>query len=221
MANEVSFAERVIKQRIARLENELDPIVKPTVSFGDFSCQVDPKDYDADAKLRLWGVAFCPPDERPDIKSELFRLKILAVSNPAEAYREVRYVTGAVNRLLDLLPPKPASRDIPTPKEKRLNDAIQFVNAFHERNQVVANKIPVLRARLMEQNEHHQRALKEQDLGMIVGIFEFDCPKCKQRHQIGVLLHEWVARKTYIREIYCSPNSSPYFAAFELEGIEG
>jgi len=216
-----SFAESVIKRRIRELEEELEPTIKPTVGFGQLTGKVDPRDLEVIAKLDKYGCAYEPPLERPEVKAELNRLRLLEVANPGLAYREVTYAQP--NRLIDLvgLPPKPAKESAPTPKAKRIQDEMQRIEDFHRTNKVLAKhlQVPVLKARLVEFNEHHKQALKEQVLEMPVGIFEFTCPYCGKQHQIGATIAEWHLRKTFVRAIYCTPRGSEHRLAFELEGI--
>jgi len=221
MPEAMSFAESVIKRRIRELEEELEPTIKPTVGFGELTSKVAPRELEIKAKLDKYGCAYEPPLERPEVKAELNRLRLLEVTNPALAYREVTYAQP--NRLIDLvgLPPKPAKESAPTPKEKRIQDEMQRIEDFHRVNRILSKnlQVPVVKARLIECNEFHKQALKEQVLEMPVGIFEFTCPYCGKPHQIGATIAEWHLRKTYIRSIYCTPNGSQHRLAFELEGI--
>jgi len=216
-----SFAESVIKRRIRELEEELEPTIKPTVGFGELTGKVDPRELEVKAKLDKYGCAYEPPLERPEVKAELNRLRLLEVVNPALAYREVTYAQP--NRLVDIvgLPPKPAKESAPTPKAKRIQDEMQRIEDFHRTNKVLTKhlQVPVLKARLVEFNEFHKQALKEQVLEIPAGIFEFVCPYCGKPHQIGATIAEWHLRKTFVRSIYCTPNGSQHRLAFELEGI--
>ena len=218
MPEAMSFAERVIKRRICELEQELEPTIKPTVGFGELTGKVDPRELEVKAKLDKYGVAYEPSLERPEVKAELNRLRLLEVTNPGLAYREVTY--GQPNRLLDLvgLPPKPAKESAPTPKAKRIQDEMQRIENFHRVNRILSKnlQIPMVKAKLIEFNK---QALKEQVLEMPVAIFEFTCPYCGKQHQIGATIAEWHLRKTFVRAIYCTPRGSEHRLAFELEGI--
>jgi hypothetical protein len=98
------------------------------------------------------------------------------------------------------------------------------IENFHYTNELRRKRgveaIPVLKARLVEQNEFHKQAIEEGDPWGTAGIFEFRCPNCGQDHLIGVSVPEWHSRKTLPKTIHCTPYGSAYSFAFELEGIE-
>jgi hypothetical protein len=97
------------------------------------------------------------------------------------------------------------------------------IENFHYTNELRRKRgveaVPVLKARLVEQNEFHKQAIEEGDPWSMAGIFEFQCPYCKQTHLIGVSVPEWHSKKTLPKDIYCTPNGSGHRFAFEL-GIE-
>jgi hypothetical protein len=128
--------------------------------------------------------------------------------------------------LLDWLPKKPErSSDRATyDRTKLLQDIMGRIENFHYTNELRRKRgveaVPVLKARLVEQNEFHKQAIEEGDPWGTAGIFEFRCPHCGQKHLIGANVPEWHARKTLPKEVYCSPNGSRHLLAFELEGID-
>ena len=214
---------RTVLGAIKHFENELDP-PKPLVYAGnDFGVKLhnDRHDWRAQRWTDEFGAASRPPLERPELKATVDRLKLLAITNPAEAVREANYLLGATNPLLDMLPPKKP----PAPKSQtaRLQEAILRIDTFHRTNKVLAQSLrtPILKAKLVEQNSHHLQSLEEGDPNLIAGVFEFTCPKCGQKHLIGATVAEWHARKTFAKPVYCTPNGSQHSFAFELEGIEG
>jgi hypothetical protein len=128
-----SFAESVIKRRIRELEEELEPSIKPTVGFGQLTGKVDPRDLEVIAKLDKYGCAYEPPLERPEVKVELNRLRLLEVANPALAYREVTYAQP--NRLIDLvgLPPKPQKKVLQPRKQSEFKTKCSALKTSTER----------------------------------------------------------------------------------------
>jgi hypothetical protein len=136
-------------------------------------------------------------------------------------------LSGATNPLLDWLPKKPErSSDRATyDRTKLLQDTMGRIENFHYTNELRRKRgveaVPVLKARLVEQNEFHKQALEEGDPWGTAGIFEFRCPNCGQKHLIGVNVPEWHSRKTLPKVIHCTPHGSAHLFAFELEGIEG
>jgi hypothetical protein len=220
---------REVIEQIKHLETELNP-PKPFVFVSkDFGIarHSDPEDYRAQRWSAAFGAATKPPEERPELKATADRLKLLAVTNPAEALREANYLSGATNPLLDWLPKKPErSSDRATyDRTKLLQDTMGRIENFHYTNELLRKRgieaVPVLKARLVEQNEFHKQALEEDDPWGTAGIFSFQCPNCGQKHLIGVSVPEWHSRKTLPKAIHCTPNGSGHKFAFELEGIEG
>jgi hypothetical protein len=227
MFGRLEVPREVIKQ-IKRIESELDP-PKPFVQAGEKFGIVqhnDPDDLRAQRWAKEFGAATKPPDERPELKATANRLKLLAVTNPAQALREANYLSCATNPLLDWLPKKPErSSDRATYDRTKLRqDTMERIENFHYTNELLRQRgvkaVPVLKARLVEQNEFHKQAIEEGDPWGIAGIFEFKCPHCGQKHLIGVSVPEWHSRKTLPKEIHCTPNGSAHLFAFELE-IEG
>jgi hypothetical protein len=220
---------REVIELIKRIETELDP-PKPLVQAGEKFGIVrhnDPDDLRAQRWVKEFGAAARPPDERPELKATANRLKLLAVTNPREALREAQYLSCTVNPLLDWLPKKPErSSDRATyDRTKLLQDTMGRIENFHYTNELRRKRgveaVPVLRARLVEQNEFHKQAIEENDPWGTAGIFEFRCPNCGQKHLIGVSVPEWHSRKTLPKAIHCTPYGSAYSFAFELEGVEG
>jgi len=218
----------VIKQ-IKHIESELDP-PKPLVQAGEkfgITRYNDPHDFRAKRWSAEFGAATKPPEERPELKATADRLKLLAVTNPAEALREANYLSCATNPLLDWLPKKPErSSDRATYDRMKLRqDTMERIENFHYTNELRRKRgveaVPVLKARLVEQNEFHKQAIEEGDPWGMAGIFKFRCPHCGQDHLIGVTVPEWHSRKTLPKAIHCTPYGSAYSFAFELEGIEG
>jgi hypothetical protein len=227
MFGRLEVPTEVIKQ-IKHIESELDP-PKPFVQAGEKFGIVqhnDPDDLRAQRWAKEFGAATKPPDERPELKATANRLKLLAVTNPAQALREANYLSCATNPLLDWLPKKPErSSDRATyDRTKLLQDTMGRIENFHYTNELLRQRgvkaVPVLKARLVEQNEFHKQALEENDPWGTAGIFEFSCPNCGQKHLIGVSVPEWHSKKTLPQDIYCTPNGSGHRFAFELEGIE-
>jgi len=219
---------REVIEQIKRIETELDP-PKPFVQVGEnfgITRYTDPHDLRAKRWSEAFGAATKPPEERPELKATVDRLKLLAVTNPAQALREANYLSGATNPLLDYLPPKPErSSDRATyDRTKLLQDTIARIENFHYTNELRRKRgveaVLVLKARLVEQNEFHKQAIEEGDPWGTAGIFEFRCPNCGQKHQVGASTAEWFSKKTLPRDIYCTPNGSGHRFAFELEGIE-
>jgi hypothetical protein len=219
---------REVVEQIKRIESELDP-PKPFVFVSkDFGIarHSDPDDLRAQRWSEAFGAAAKPPQERPELKATVDRLKLLAVTNPAQALREAQYLSCATNPLLDWLPKNPErSGDRATYDRTKLRqDTMARIENFHYTNELRRKRgveaIPVLKARLVEQNEFHKQALEEGDPWGTAGIFEFRCPYCGQKHLIGVSIAEWHSRKTLPKGIYCTPNGSAHLLAFELE-IEG
>jgi hypothetical protein len=228
MFGRLEVPTEVIKQ-IKHIETELDP-PKPFVQVGEKFGIVqhnDPDDLRAQRWAKEFGAATKPPDERPELKATANRLKLLAVTNPREALREAQYLSCTVNPLLDWLPKKPErSSDRATyDRTKLLQDTMGRIENFHYTNELRRKRgveaVPVLRARLVEQNEFHKQAIEENDPWGTAGIFEFRCPNCGQKHLIGVSVPEWHSRKTLPKAIHCTPYGSAYSFAFELEGVEG
>jgi hypothetical protein len=220
---------REVVEQIKRIEAELDP-PKPFVFVSkDFGIarHSDPNDLRAKRWSEAFGAATKPPEERPELKATADRLKLLAITNPAQALREANYLSGATNPLLDWLPKNPErSSDRATYDRTKLRqDTMARIENFHYTNELRRKRgveaIPVLKARLVEQNEFHKQALEEGDPRGTAGIFEFRCPHCGQKHLIGVSVPEWHSKKTLPKDIYCTPNGSGHRFAFELEGIEG
>jgi hypothetical protein len=219
---------REVIEQIKRLESELDP-PKPFVQAGEKFGIVrhnDPHDLRAQRWSAEFGAATKPPEERPELKATADRLKLLAITNPAEALREATYLSCATNPLLDYLPPKPERSSDKATYDRTLlrQTTMGRIENFHYTNELLRKRgieaVPVLKARLVEQNEFHKQALEEGDPWGIAGIFEFRCPHCGQKHLIGVSVPEWHARKTLPKDIHCTPNGSAHLLAFELE-IEG
>jgi hypothetical protein len=219
---------REVIEQIKRIESELDP-PKPFVQAGEKFGVVrhnDPNDLRAKRWSEAFGAATKPPEERPELKATADRLKLLAITNPAQALREANYLSGATNPLLDWLPKKPErSSDRATYDRTKLRqDAIARIENFHHTNELRRKRgveaVPVLKARLVEQNEFHKQAIEEGDPWGTAGIFEFRCPNCGQKHLIAANISEWCSKKTLPKVIHCTPNGSAYSFAFELEGIE-
>jgi hypothetical protein len=219
----------VIKQ-IKHIETELDP-PKPFVQAGEKFGIVqhnDPDDLRAQRWAKEFGAATKPPDERPELKATANRLKLLAITNPAAALREANYLSCATNPLLNYLPPKKPERSSDRAGYDRtqlMQNTIGRIEHFHRINELLHKRslptaVPIVRAKLVEQNEFHKQAIEEGDPWGTAGIFEFRCPNCGQKHLIGVSVPEWHSRKTLPKEIYCTPNGSAHLIAFELEGIE-
>jgi hypothetical protein len=217
----------VIKQ-IKHLETELDP-PKPFVQAGEkfgITRYNDPHDFRAKRWSAEFGAATKPPEERPELKATVDRLKLLAIVNPAQALREATYLSCATNPLLDYLPPKPERSSDRAGYNRTLlmQTTMARIENFHYTNELRRKRgveaVPVLRARLVEQNEFHKQAIKENDPWGTAGIFEFKCPHCGQDHLIGVTTAEWHKKRTLPKDVYCSPNGSRHLLAFELE-IEG
>jgi len=228
MFGRLEVPHEVIEQ-IKRIESELDP-PKPFVQAGEkfgIVRHTDPNDLRAKRWSAAFGAATKPPEERPELKATVDRLKLLAITNPAQALREAQYLSGAVNPLLDWLPKKPErSSDRATyDRTKLLQDTMGRIENFHATNELRrkrgAEAILVVRAHLIEQNEFHKQAIEEGDPWGTAGIFEFSCPHCGQKHLIGASVPEWFCKKTLPRDIYCTPNGSGHRFAFELEGVEG
>jgi len=100
---------REVIEQIKRIESELDP-PKPFVQAGEKFGVVrhnDPNDLRAKRWSEAFGAATKPPEERPELKATADRLKLLAITNPAQALREANYLSCATNPLLDYLPKKP------------------------------------------------------------------------------------------------------------------
>jgi hypothetical protein len=220
---------REVIEQIKRLETELDP-PKPFVFVSkDFGIarHNDPDDLRAQRWAKEFGAATKPPDERPELKATANRLKLLAVVNPAQALREAQYLSCATNLLLDYLPPKPerSSDRAGYNRTQLMQNTMERIEHFHRINELLQKRglptaVPVVKAKLVEQNSHHKQAIEEGDPWGTAGIFEFRCPNCGQKHLIGANVPEWHARKTLPKEVYCSPNGSRHLLAFELE-IEG
>jgi len=228
MFGRLEVPTEVIKQ-IKHIETELDP-PKPFVFVSkDFGIarHSDPEDYRAQRWSAEFGAATKPPEERPELKATADRLKLLAITNPGAALREANYLSGATNPLLDWLPKNPErSNDRATyDRAKLLQDTMGRIENFHYTNELRRKRgveaVPVLKARLVEQNEFHKQAIEENDPWGTAGIFEFRCPNCGQKHSIGASIAEWHSRKTLPKAIHCTPYGSAYSFAFKLEGIEG
>jgi hypothetical protein len=228
MFGRLEVPREVIKQ-IKHIETELDP-PKPFVQAGEKFGIVqhnDPHDLRAKRWSEAFGAATKPPEERPELKATADRLKLLAVVNPAQALREAQYLSGATNPLLDYLPPKPERSSDRAGYNRTLliQTTMERIENFHHTNELRRRRgveaIPVLKARLVEQNEFHKQAIEENDPWGTAGIFSFKCPYCGQDHLIGVSVPEWHSRKTLPKAIHCTPNGSAHLLAFELEGIEG
>jgi hypothetical protein len=227
MFGRLEVPTEVIKQ-IKHIETELDP-PKPFVQAGEKFGIVqhnDPDDLRAQRWAKEFGAATKPPDERPELKATANRLKLLAITNPAAALREANYLSCATNPLLDWLPKNPErSSDRATyDRTKLLQDTMGRIENFHYTNELRRKRrieaVPILRAKLVEQNSHHKQAIEEGDPWGTAGIFEFRCPNCGLKHLIGVSVPEWHSRKTLPKTIHCTPFGSAYSFAFELEGIE-
>jgi len=219
---------REVIEQIKHIESELDP-PKPFVQAGEKFGVVrynDPHDLRAKRWSEAFGAATKPPEERPELKATADRLKLLAIVNPAQALREVQYLSGATNPLLDYLPPKPERSSDKATYDRTLlrQTTMERIENFHYTNELLRKRgieaVPVLKARLVEQNEFHKQAIEEGDPWGTAGIFEFRCPHCGQNHLIGVSVPEWHSKKTLPKDIYCTPNGSGHRFAFELEGIE-
>jgi len=224
MFGRLEVPHEVIKQ-IKHIESELDP-PKPLVQAGEkfgITRHNDPHDLRAQRWSAAFGAATKPPEERPELKATVDRLKLLAGTNPAEALREANYLSCATNPLLDWLPKNPErSSDRATYDRTKLRqDTMGRIENFHYTNELRRKRgveaVPVLKARLVEQNEFHKQALEEGDPWSLAGIFAFRCPYCGQDHLIGVNVPEWHARKTLPKDVYCSPYGSHHLLAFELE----
>jgi hypothetical protein len=228
MFGRLEVPTEVIKQ-IKHLETELNP-PKPLVQAGEkfgITHYNDPHDFRAKRWSAEFGAATKPPEERPELKATADRLKLLAVTNPAQALREANYLSCATNPLLDYLPPKTErSGDRAGYNKTQLMQAMmERIEHFRHVNELLHRRglptaVPVVKAKLVEQNSHHKQAIEEGDPWGTAGIFEFRCPNCGQKHLIGVSVPEWHSRKTLPKEIHCTPNGSAYSFAFELEGIE-
>jgi hypothetical protein len=228
MFGRLEVPTEVIKQ-IKHIETELDP-PKPFVQAGEKFGIVQHNDPD-DLRARRWakefGASARPPEERPELKATAYRLKLLAIVNPAQALREAQYLSGATNPLLDYLPPKPERSGDRAGYDRTLlmQNTVEKIEHFHRINELLHKRglptaVPVVKAKLVEQNSHHKQALEENDPWGTAGIFEFRCPNCGQDHLIGVSVPEWHSKKTLPKDIYCTPNGSGHKFAFELEGIE-
>jgi hypothetical protein len=220
---------REVIEQIKRIETELDP-PKPFVQAGEKFGIVqhnDPNDLRAQRWSTAFGAATKPPEERPELKATADRLKLLAVTNPAQALREAQYLSCATNPLLNHLPKKPERSGDKATYDRTLlrQTTMERIENFHYTNELLRQRgvkaVQILRARLVEQNSHHRQAIEENDPWGTAGIFSFKCPYCGQDHLIGVSVPEWHSRKTLPKEIYCTPNGSAHLIAFELEGIEG
>jgi hypothetical protein len=227
MFGRLEVPTEVIKQ-LKHIETELDP-PKPFVQAGEKSGIVrhnDPDDLRAQRWAKEFGAATKSPDERPELKATANRLKLLAITNPAQALREAQYLSCATNPLLDYLPPKPERSGDRAGYNRTLlmQTTMERIENFYYTNELRRKRgveaVPILRAKLVEQNSHHKQALEEGDPWGTAGIFEFRCPHCGQKHLIGVNVSEWHARKTLPKDVYCSPYGSRHLLAFELE-IEG
>jgi hypothetical protein len=220
---------REVVEQIKRIESELDP-PKPFVQAGEkfgIVRHTDPNDLRAKRWSEAFGAATKPPEERPELKATADRLKLLAVTNPAQALREAQYLSGSLNPLLDYLPQKTerSSDRAGYNRTQLIQTLMDRIEHFHHVNELLHKRglptaVPVVRAKLVEQNSHHRQALEENDPWSAVGVFGFQCPYCKQTHLIGVSVPEWHSKKTLPRDIYCTPNGSGHRFAFELEGIE-
>jgi hypothetical protein len=228
MFERLEVPTEVIKQ-IKHIETELDP-PKPFVFVSkDFGIarHSDPDDLRAQRWSAAFGAATKPPEERPELKATADRLKLLAITNPAEALREAKYLSCATNPLLDYLPPKPERSSDKATYDRTLlrQTAMERIENFHYVNELFFKRgspfaVPVVRAKLVEQNEFHKQAIEEDDPWGTAGIFEFRCPYCGQTHQVGASTAEWFSKKTLPKGISCTPNGSVHLIAFELE-IEG
>jgi hypothetical protein len=229
MFGRLEVPTEVIKQ-IKHIEAELDP-PKPFVQAGEKFGIVRHTDLN-DLRAQRWSAAFGaatkPPEERPELKATADRLKLLAVTNPAEALREANYLSCATNPLLNYLPQKPecSSDRVGYNKTQLMQAMMERIEHFRHANELLHRRglptaVPLLKARLVEQNEFHKQAIEEGDPLGTAGIFEFRCPHCGQDHLIGVSVPEWHSRKTLPKAIHCTPYGSAYSFAFELEGIEG
>jgi hypothetical protein len=222
---------REVIEQIKHIESELDP-PKPFVFVSkDFGIarHSDPDDLRAKRWSAEFGAAAKPPQERPELKATVDRLKLLAITNPAEALREAKYLSCATNPLLNYLPPKPerSGDRMGYNKTQLRQDMMERIEHFHNINALLQKRgypypfaVPVVKAKLVEQNEFHKQALEEGDPWGTAGIFEFRCPHCGQKHLIGASVPEWHLRKTLPKGICCTPNGSVHLIAFELE-IEG
>jgi hypothetical protein len=219
---------REVIEQIKRIESELDP-PKPLVQAGEkfgITRYIDPHDFRAKRWSAAFGAATKPPEERPELKATADRLKLLAVTNPAQALREANYLSCATNPLLNYLPPKPERSGDKATYDRTLlrQTTMERIENFHYTNELLRKRgieaVPVLKARLVEQNEFHKQALEEGDPWGTAGIFEFRCPHCGQKHLIGVSVPEWHSKRTLPKDVYCTPNGSRHSLAFELEGIE-
>jgi len=228
MLERFEVPREVIKQ-IKRIETELDP-PKPFVQAGEKFGIVrhnDPNDLRAQRWSAAFGAATKPPEERPELKATVDRLKLLAITNPAQALREAQYLSGATNPLLDYLPPKKPERSSDRAGYDRtqlMQNTIGRIEHFHRTNELLHKRglptaVPVVKAKLVEQNSHHKQALEEGDPWGTAGIFKFHCPNCGQKHLIGVSVPEWHSKRTLPKDVYCTPNGSRHLLAFELEGI--
>jgi hypothetical protein len=222
---------REVIRQIKRIESELDP-PKPFVFVSqDFGIarHSDPNDLRAKRWSEAFGAATKPPEERPELKATVGRLRLLALVRPSEALREAQYLSCATNPLLDYLPPKKPERSSDRAGYDRtqlMQNTIGRIEHFHRTNELLHKRglptaVPVVKAKLVEQNSHHKQAIEEGDPWSLAGIFEFRCPNCGQDHLIGVSVPEWHSKKTLPKDIYCTPNGSGHRFAFELEGIEG
>jgi hypothetical protein len=221
---------REVIEQIKHLESELDP-PKPFVFVSkDFGIarHNDPDDLRAQRWSAEFGATVKPPEERPELKATVDRLKLLAITNPAQALREAQYLSGAVNPLLAHLPSKKPERSGDRAGYDRtllMQNTMERIEHFHRTNELLRQRgvkvVQILRAKLVEQNNHHKQAIEEGDPWGTAGIFEFSCPNCGQKHLIGVSVPEWHSKKTLPKDIYCTPNGSGHRFAFELEGIEG
>jgi hypothetical protein len=144
MFGRLEVPTEVIEQ-IKRIESELDP-PKPFVQAGEKFGVVrhsDPNDLRAQRWSAEFGAATKPPEERPELKATADRLKLLAITNPAEALREARYLSGATNPLLDYLPQKPErSSDRAThDRTKLLQDTMGELKTFTTPTSCAANAV--------------------------------------------------------------------------------
>jgi hypothetical protein len=163
---------REVIEQIKHIESELDP-PKPFVQAGEKFGVVrhtDPNDLRAKRWSEAFGAATKPPEERPELKATADRLKLLAITNPAQALREANYLSGATNPLLNYLPPQPerSSDRVGYDRTQIMQNTIGRIEHFHRTNELLHRRglptaVPVVKARLVEQNEFHKQALEEND----------------------------------------------------------
>jgi hypothetical protein len=132
---------REVIRQIKRIESELDP-PKPFVFVSqDFGIarHSDPNDLRAKRWSEAFGAATRLPEERPELKATVDRLKLLAITNPAAALREAQYLSCATNPLLDYLPQKPerSSDRAGYDRTQLMQNTMGRIEHFHRTNELL------------------------------------------------------------------------------------